>query len=40
MMNTSYSLASIFRNARLFFVSVTLPQANVIVTGHVIDLKM
>ena len=39
-MNTSYSLMSILLNAQLLLFSVTLPQANLIVTRHVSDLKM
>ena len=40
MMNTSNSLVPILLNAQLLLFSVTLPQANIIVTRHVSDLKM
>ena len=39
IMNPGYSLLSILLNA-LLLSSVALPQANIIVTGHVSDLKM
>ena len=39
MMNTSYSLMSIL-NARLLLFCVALPQAYLIATRHVSDVKM
>ena len=39
-MNTSYSLIPILLNAQLLLFSVTLPQANIIVSRHVSDLIM
>ena len=40
MMNTSYSLMSILLNAQLLLFSVTMRQANIMVTRHVSDLEM